>query len=127
MERWAFSVVYLNTVEAGLIQSNLEGKILGMVLGLLRNELKVCIKTQSAKLLECELMGKARELRYVGGGCRYVFLTFFCNLGKLFLFCKIGVTIHPCFSKVPLRVLMKCYIQRAQDKSLYLPRQLFLC
>lgn len=55
-----------------------------------------------------------------------MFLTFFCNLGKLFLFCKIGIAIHLCFSKVPLSDLMNCYIQPAQDKSLYLLRQLFL-
>lgn len=97
-----------------------------MLIGLLSNEKNVYIKTQSVKFLECGLMGKARELRYVGGGCRYMFMTFFCNLGKLFLFCEIGMTTHPCFSKVPLSVLMKCEIQ-AQDKSLYLPCQLFLC
>lgn len=98
-----------------------------MLIGLLRNELIVYIKIPSVKLLECGLMGKAWELRYIGGSHRYVFLTFFCNLGKLFLFCKIGITIHPCFSKVALSVLMKCYIQPAQDKSLYLVCQLFLC
>lgn len=71
-------------------------------------------------------MGKAQQVRYVGGGCRYVFLTFFCNLGELFLFCKTGITMHLCFSKVPLSKLMKCYIQPGQDKSLYLLCQSFL-
>lgn len=53
------------------------------------------------------------------------FLTF-CNLGKLLFFYKIGITMQPCFIKVSLSVLLKCSIQAAQDKSLYLPSQLFL-
>lgn len=46
-------------------------------------------------------MGKARELRYTGGGCKSEFLTFCCDLEILFRYCKIGIGIHPCFSEVP--------------------------